>query len=199
MTITTTTMPVATTGLAIPNVLKAAMLFASPDKARPQLALVRFEHNEGYLRLVATDSHKLCVLDTLIDIAEFEPFSVRTDDLTNAIKVMGAKAATYALVIHGEQRQVEFIGNGSITMPQAEVDFPNWQQLMPTNIVDGHAHAFSPHHMIGICKAVQALDPKGAQPVRYVGAESNLKPQLFRAIAQDVGVLDVILMPVRVP
>jgi hypothetical protein len=202
MTTITTTMPVATTGMTIPTVIKSIALLASTDAARSILCTVRFERNdEGNLRLVATDSYKLGQLDTTIDVGEFEPFQLSVADLTNAIKVMGAKAPTYAMVIHAEHRQVEFIGHGSITLSYAEGEYPNVANLWPhpSKVVDGVAFAFAFDHMMLICKAAKTLDPKGVHPLRYVGAETNLKPQLLRTVVQDVGVLDVILMPVRVP
>lgn len=114
-------------GNAFVAALGQVAVAASTDDARPILTGVYFEHEEGKLRLVATDSYRLAVRDVPAVSAELSGLvpvralrelgrSVGASDLQ---VVIGARDATF-----GSSR-------GTLTARLIEGAFPNYRQLIP--------------------------------------------------------------------
>ncbi len=114
-------------GDAFAEALGQVAVAASTDDARPILTGVYFEHEEGKLRMVATDSYRLAVRDVpavSADLSGLVPVralrelgrSVGASDLQ---VVIGAREATFAS------------SRGTLTARLIEGTFPNYRQLIP--------------------------------------------------------------------
>lgn len=114
-------------GQAFADALSQVAVAASTDDARPILTGVFFEHEEGALRLVATDSYRLAVRDVpavqaplagLVPVRALRDLS-RSVGAAELKVALGAREATFA-----SER-------GTLTARLVEGTFPNYRQLIP--------------------------------------------------------------------
>jgi DNA polymerase-3 subunit beta len=118
---------VSVEGDAFTSALTQVATAASTDDARPILTGVYFEHEEGALRLVATDSYRLAVRDVPAvdaDLSGLVPVRAlrelgRTVGSTDLKVAVGAREATFAS------------SRGTLTARLIEGAFPNYRQLIP--------------------------------------------------------------------
>ena len=100
---------------------------ASTDDARPILTGVYFEHEEGALRLVATDSYRLAVRDVPTVDAELSGL-VPVRALRELGRTVGASRLDVAL---GAREATVASERGTLTARLIEGSFPNYRQLIP--------------------------------------------------------------------
>lgn len=114
-------------GDAFAAALGQVMVAASTDDARPILTGVYFEHEEGKLRLVATDSYRLAVRDVPAvdaDLSGLVP--------VRALKELGRSVGAADLQVAVGGREATFASSrGTMTARVIEGAFPNYRQLLP--------------------------------------------------------------------
>lgn len=118
---------VAVDGTAFGAALNQVAVAASSDDARPILTGVFFEHQEGKLRMVATDSYRLAVRDVPAvdaDISGLVP--------VRALKELGRTIGSSRLSVAVGDREACFSSDrGTLTARLIEGAFPNYRQLIP--------------------------------------------------------------------
>jgi len=114
-------------GDAFSAALTQVSVAASNDDARPILTGVFFEHEEGKLRMVATDSYRLAVRDVPAvdaDLSGLVP--------VRALKELGRSIGSSKLKVAVGDREAVFASNrGTLTARLIEGSFPNYRQLIP--------------------------------------------------------------------
>ena len=114
-------------GDAFAAALGQVMVAASTDDARPILTGVFFEHAEGKLRLVATDSYRLAVCDVPAvdaDLSGLVP--------VRALRELGRTVGGADLQVAVGGREAAFASSrGTLTARVIEGSFPNYRQLLP--------------------------------------------------------------------
>jgi len=114
-------------GEAFAAALGQVMVAASTDDARPILTGVYFEHANGKLRLVATDSYRLAVRDVPAveaDLSGLVP--------VRALKELGRTVGAPDLQVAVGGREATFASSrGTLTARVIEGSFPNYRQLLP--------------------------------------------------------------------
>ncbi len=114
-------------GEAFAAALGQVMIAASTDDARPILTGVFFEHEEGNLRLVATDSYRLAVRDVPAVAAELSGLVP-----VRALKELGRSVGAAELQVGVGGREAAFASSrGTLTAHVIEGTFPNYRQLIP--------------------------------------------------------------------
>jgi len=114
-------------GDAFMSALTQVAVAASTDDARPILTGVFFEHEEGKLRMVATDSYRLAVRDVPAvdaDLSGLVP--------VRALKELGRGIGSKDLRVAVGDREAIFASDrGTLTARLIEGSFPNYRQLVP--------------------------------------------------------------------
>lgn len=114
-------------GDAFSAALTQVAVAASTDDARPILTGVFFEHEEGKLRMVATDSYRLAVRDVPAvdaDLSGLVP--------VRALKELGRSVGSSKLRVAVGDREATFASErGTLTARLIEGSFPNYRQLIP--------------------------------------------------------------------
>lgn len=107
--------------------LKQVGVAASTDEARPTLTGVLFESEEGGLRLVATDSYRLAVLD-MANV----PGTQTTLVPFRALRELARTVADDKMTISLGDREATFgSARGTLSVRVIEATFPNYRQLLP--------------------------------------------------------------------
>jgi len=169
-------------GAALAESLRQVVPAASRDDARPILTGVLLAANDGGLRLVATDSYRLAMRD-------LPGVSMLAGDQRVLVGAKGL-AEVQRLLRDGDievflsERDVTFrVGSADITTRLIEGEFPNYQQLIPTEYPN---------------RLVVGRDALGAavNRVRLVSQSRDTAPIRIRmtpdgielsAVAQDIG------------
>lgn len=114
-------------GDAFTAAVNQVAIAASTDDARPILTGVYFEHQEGKLRLVATDSYRLAVRDVPAvdaDLSGLVP--------VRALKELARSVGSTELQVALGDREATFGSKrGTLTARLIEGTFPNYRQLLP--------------------------------------------------------------------
>jgi DNA polymerase-3 subunit beta len=114
-------------GIAFSDAVTQVAVAASTDDARPILTGVFFEHDEGALRLVATDSYRLAVRDVptvQTPLAGLVP--------VRALRDLGRSVGAAQLEVAIGAREASFASErGTLTARLVEGTFPNYRQLIP--------------------------------------------------------------------
>jgi DNA polymerase-3 subunit beta len=139
-------------GKAFCEAVKHALRCTYPDRdkfyrPRPQLSAVLFEHHEGRLRLVATDTYRLLVQDLACDWqGEGDSIIVPGAWLKGLLKQASSPKGMWSLSIgmvaaeEGEQRGLSVKGEHGPTKvlssfaaetPQVSGEYPDWQKQVP--------------------------------------------------------------------
>lgn len=106
----------------------------SKDSGRPILQGIQLSVQENTIRLVATDSYRLAVCDSSTDTPDLEePFQAIIAGQTFH-DVLGSPAMTDKIMIGTTDTQIVFVfGNTTYISRRIEGNFPNYQQLLPSN------------------------------------------------------------------
>lgn len=167
--------------------LAAAAGFTSKDATRPILTGVRVEYHpgaahcendpatggDGYLTMVATDSHRLAVFPVPAEITgNPEPALLGPDTVAAILAlvkpgVIGRNPGPVTLQL-SELGGFRFNNGAGAETTGASIggEFPNYRGLIPTFNKEGGAVAFNPAYVEGIGKAFRVLLAGSASPVR---------------------------------
>ncbi len=117
-------------GAQLIKALSQAGVAASGDDARPTLTGVLFEGDGESLRLVATDSYRLSVVDVdgvATEGSKLVPY--------RALRELGRAIGTGPMTVALGEREASFVTNeGRLTVRIIDSTFPNYRQLLP----EGH-------------------------------------------------------------
>ena len=164
-------------GDAFAAALAQVAVAASNDDARPILTGVYFEHEEGSLRLVATDSYRLAVRDVPSVEAELSGL-VPVRALRELDRSIGAPKLDVAI---GDREATFASERGTLTARLIEGTFPNYRQLIPESY---------PHQLRvareGLLEAIDraSLVAEDHIPVRMTLQDGGIELSVSR---QDVG------------
>ena len=184
------------------NTIKAVTLAASKDQFRPVLTGVLFEANEGRLRLVATDSYRLHMIDLDIPVDEGFSFLADAKDLAELAKMLVARTtAGCTISVSANDCLIFDTGDRMICAGQIGGEFPSYRTLIPapadfkSDLLGEDLVRFNPKYLADIGKAVTLLDKEGAVTLYSAGP---FKPTVWGVNLEDLGVsFTALLMTVR--
>jgi DNA polymerase-3 subunit beta len=153
---------------------------ASRDESRPVLTgiLARFEG--GKLVMAATDSYRLSVKETPLDVNVPELEAIIPARALNELARIAQPAETLELGVH--ENQVVFVADGvTLTTRRIEGQFPNYRQLLPETFE--HDVSVSRSELLDVVRRVAVMAQRNS-PLRLRFAEGELT---VSAQTQDVG------------
>lgn len=170
---------------AFAEALRQVVSAASKDDARPILTGVLLTASSGGLRLVATDSYRLALrdLEGVSMLAEGQKVLVAAKGLAEVQRLLTSADGEIDVVL-GEREVVFRVGTTDVTTRLIEGEFPNYQQLIPSNY---------PNRLTVSREALQAAvnrvrlvggQSRDTAPIRLTMTSESLE---LSAIAQDVG------------
>jgi DNA polymerase-3 subunit beta len=156
---------------------------ASRDETRPVLTGILVSASERDLRMVATDSYRLSVKETVLETPLREGFEVNVPAraLQELARVTG-QAADEELSISVRANQVLFVAGG-VVLSSRLIDgtFPNYRQLLPESFE--HELRVSAAELTDVVRRISLLAQKNA-PLRLSFAPGELT---VSAQTPDVG------------
>ncbi len=164
-------------GDAFAAALGQVAVAASTDDARPILTGVYFEHEEGSLRLVATDSYRLAVRDVPAVSAELSGLVP-----VRALRELSRSVGASELQVGIGAREATFgSARGTLTARLIEGAFPNYRQLIPDS--------YPSRLTVGREPLLEAIDRASLVaedhiPIRMALSEGGVELSVSR---QDVG------------
>jgi DNA polymerase-3 subunit beta len=114
-------------GAAFTSAIGQVSVAASTDDARPLLTGVFFEHVDGALRMVATDSYRLAVREVPA-VTEALAGLVPVKALRELGRTIGDDRLTVAI---GEREAAFSSSRGTVSVRLIEGTFPNYRQVIP--------------------------------------------------------------------
>ncbi|PZS07953.1 MAG: DNA polymerase III subunit beta [Solirubrobacterales bacterium] len=156
---------------------------ASRDETRPVLTGIFVSASERELRMVATDSYRLSIKDTVLETSLSGGFEVNIP--ARALQELGRIAAhieDQALSVSVRENQVLFVLGGTILSSRLiDGQFPNYRQLLPENFE--HELRIAGAELTDVVRRISLLAQKNA-PLRLA-----FKPGELTVSAQtpDVG------------
>lgn len=156
---------------------------ASRDETRPVLTGILVSASERELRMVATDSYRLSVKETLLESPLRSSFEVNVP--ARALQELARVAAHVdddQLEVSVRQNQILFV-MGGVTLSSRLIDgqFPNYRQLLPESFE--HELRISAAELTEVVRRISLLALKNA-PLRLAFAEGELT---VSAQTPDVG------------
>jgi DNA polymerase III subunit beta len=156
---------------------------ASRDETRPVLTGILVSANGRELRMVATDSYRLSVKETQLDVPLSSPFEVNVP--ARALQELARVAATAGegdLVVSRRQNQVLFV-LGRVILSSRLIDgqFPNYRQLLPESFE--HELRLAGGEFTDVVRRISLLAQKNA-PLRLAFTPGELT---VSAQTPDVG------------
>ena len=155
---------------------------ASRDETRPILTGVLVSASGPDLRMVATDSYRLSVKETVLDAPLTEGFEANAP--ARALEELGrlTDEGTEAIVVGVRANQVVF-RVGDITLSSRLIDgqFPNYRQLLPEQFE--HELTLDTDELLTVVRRISLLAQKNA-PLRLSFSEGELR---VSAQTPDVG------------
>ncbi len=138
---------------------------ASRDETRPVLTGILVSASERELRMVATDSYRLSVKETVLEAPLSQPFEVNVPAraLQELARVAG-HAETGQLEVSVRQNQVLFAIEGVVLSSRLiDGQFPNYRQLLPESFE--HELRVSSQELTDVVRRISLLAQKNA-PLR---------------------------------
>lgn len=173
---------------------------ASGDDARPILTGIYVVNHEGQLRIVATDSYRLHIVDLDMDVPQFtdgddpgcflvpsRAIKVIVDEVARqrrkATKKIEGFEPTIDIVL-GEREMHARVGDVEVTSRLIEGEFPNYKGLVPVS--HPNVLTFERADLVDGVKRVKVMARELNTPVRLVQVRDSETAELI-AITQDVG------------
>jgi DNA polymerase-3 subunit beta len=156
---------------------------ASRDETRPVLTGILVSASEHELRMVATDSYRLSVKETVLEAPLRQAFEVNVPARAlQELARIAAHAGEEQLEVSVRQNQVLFV-LGGIVLSSRLIDgqFPNYRQLLPETFE--HELRVSSAELTDVVRRISLLAQKNA-PLRLAFAEGELT---VSAQTPDVG------------
>jgi DNA polymerase-3 subunit beta len=156
---------------------------ASRDETRPHLTGVLVTASDKQLRMVATDSYRLSVKETVLEEAldgSLEA-NVPARTLQELGRIASSDAADQIEVIALENQVIFKVGDVILSSRLVEGRFPNYQQLLPESYE--HALRLERGEVLDVVRRVSLLAQKNA-PLRLRFADGALE---VSAQTPDVG------------
>jgi DNA polymerase III subunit beta len=156
---------------------------ASRDETRPVLTGILVSASDRELRMVATDSYRLSVKETVLETPLQSAFEVNVP--ARALQEL-ARVASHVedeqLQISVRQNQVLFV-LGGVVLSSRLIDgqFPNYRQLLPEQFE--HEVQLSREELLDVVRRVSLMAQRNS-PLRLRFAEGELT---VSAVTQDVG------------
>jgi DNA polymerase-3 subunit beta len=153
---------------------------ASRDESRPVLTgvLVRFE--PGKLVMAATDSYRLSVKETAVDVTGLELEAIVPARALTELARIGAEADSLTLGVH--ENQVVFgTGDAWLTTRRIDGQFPNYKQLVPEAFE--YEVPISRDELLDVVRRVSVMAQRNS-PLRLRFGDGELA---VSAQTQDVG------------
>jgi hypothetical protein len=140
--------------------LQAVALAMANKDIRNYLNGVLFELDGESYRLVATDGHRLHIVDKKKYTNRTHEIIMPSDTVKQLCK---QKAQAFELeIIEGATRQLKIrtIGAGFITVPEVEGKYPDYRRVMPTKLQPIEAAHYMPQYLADLEKAQKILGTK---------------------------------------
>jgi DNA polymerase-3 subunit beta len=187
-------------GAFIETIAKVARS-ASRDETRPILTGILVSASGSELRMVATDSYRLSVKETILDAPLTRPFeaNVPARALQELVRIAG-QVELETLTVSPRQNQIVFSFDGVVLSSRLiDGQFPNYRQLLPER--SEHELRASREELTDVVRRISLLAQKNA-PVRLsfvpgevtisartpdVGEASEALPIPFAGEAFDIG------------
>ena len=179
--------------------IAAANISRGTDEYRPLLTGILFEFEADLIRLVATDSYRLCVAEIPVPWLLPEETAVIGGDYKALLAMLKAAKNTELTLTANEKDDYIFTANGaSITMTTIQGTYPDYRQLIPAEF-SNEGVSYNPKYLSDIGKAAMLFTGETAKncttPVKL--QTDSQKPGLFRTVSHENGELQQLLMPVR--
>ncbi len=156
---------------------------ASRDETRPVLTGILVSASGSELRMVATDSYRLSVKETILEIPLSQPFeaNVPARALQELARIVGATQAE-TLTVSPRQNQIVFELDGVVLSSRLiDGQFPNYRQLLPET--SDHELHVAREELADVVRRISLLAQKNA-PVRLAFTAGELT---VSARTPDVG------------
>ena len=156
---------------------------ASRDETRPILTGVLVTIGSGKLKMVATDSYRLAVKETLVEGGPSEEVQaiVPVKALCEVQRLGGALEKRDITVALTENQALFAVGDVCIATRLIDGQFPNYRQLLPESF--DHAVSIAKEDLQAVTRRVSLLAQKNT-PLRLQFGGDKLT---IRAVTQDVG------------
>lgn len=179
--------------------LQSALAFVSKDVTRFNLCGIAFEKVGENGRMIATDGHRLVVIDegeSLQDGSKEPAIILDGPALLTAAKTMGSKDVG-VLNFHpntdeGGSALLE-TPVGALCIPKIDGEYPDWRQIFPTGNTNAAPIALDPAYIADIGNAAKRL---GIEQL-VISFHGDLSPVLFDGGADELR-FRAVLMPRRV-
>lgn len=156
---------------------------ASRDETRPHLTGVLVSASERELRMVATDSYRLSVKETVLEAAVEGSLEVNVParTLQELSRIAGASSAADIEIWALENQVIFKVSEVTLSSRLVEGRFPNYRQLLPESYE--HELRVSRAELLDVVRRVGLLAQKNA-PLRLAFGEGTLE---VSAQTPDVG------------
>ncbi len=180
--------PVTVESAALAEGINRVVKSAGTDPARPTLTGVLFERREGALRLVATDSYRLAMVDIAgVDVLGAQDSAiVPAVGLQQLLPLLG-DGGTVDVCFDFDQSDVSFKLDGEARSTELkarliEGSYPSYESLIP----EGYTHAATVNRdaLTHVVRRVSLMGRDAKTPVRIGQSASGLE---LNVLAQDQG------------
>lgn len=187
-------MPAASTGAASPSIetsaedlaemIRKTVFAVSTDDTRSNLAGVYVERTEeaGILRMVATDGHRLAVIERPVSGGRLENGVILPrKGLAELAKLLADHTGAVSLSMQGNEAVVN-VGDALLSMRLVEGSFPDYRQVIPKEMPK--MVVATRDELLQSLRRVSILSSERARGVRF-----TLRPGLVRVSANnpDIG------------
>lgn len=172
-------LPAAEFAIAVERVARAA----SSDEIRPILTSVLVDGEGTSLRLVATDSYRLCLVSQELDAALPEPLSanIPARAMREVARLVGADSPDAVALEVASGQAVFSIGTSVVSTRLVDGQFPNYKQLIPETF-DNEAR-FGREEFLDVARRVRQMAQKTASlQLGFTSGELTISTE-----TQDVG------------
>lgn len=180
--------PVTVECAALAEAINRVVKSAGTDPSRPTLTGVLFERRDGDLRLVATDSYRLAMVDVAgVDVlGQQDAAIVPAAGLQQLLPLLGS-GGTVDVCFDFEQNDVSFSLTGEARSVELkarliEGSYPSYESLIP----DGYTHkaTVDRNALSHVVRRVSLMGRDAKTPVRIGQSDAGLK---LNVLAQDQG------------
>jgi DNA polymerase-3 subunit beta len=154
---------------------------ASRDETRPILTGVLVSAEGSGLRMVATDSYRLSVKETTLEVPVSEPFEANVP--ARALEELVRLAEGQDVIEIGVRAGQVVFGAGAVTLSSRLIDgqFPNYRQLLPEQFE--HELTLAAAEVLEVVERISLMAQKNA-PLRLAFSDGELR---VSAQTPDVG------------
>lgn len=174
--------------------LQAALAHASSDVTRYNINAVAFEKSG---RMIATDGHRLVVIDSggekpIDEGAGEPPIALEAAGLTAAMRGLASKDV--GILTFEDDHATLTNGTNWNRIPVVAGEYPNWRQVMPKGKNSADSWGVNPKYLADTATAAKRL---GVSPLR-ISCKGEHSPVLMEGENTDTGLhFRGVVMPVR--